>query len=199
MATDTATFELHPSQLAAPLDFSALFGRTAPLVVEVGCGGGRTLIGMALARPERNYLGIECAGDYYKVLLARVAKRALPNMRVSRADAAYLVQRYFGGKSVQEYHIYFPDPWPKKRHRKRRLFSAQFCADLQRTLAGDGILYAASDFQEYYEELRTALQAVFAVQEHPQPWEDAPLGRTNYEVKYIQEGRPIYRLVARAR
>lgn len=189
--------ELDLRAIGEPADWSKVYGRAGPLVVEIGCGGGRTLIGMALAHPDWNCMGVEQAGEYFKILRERVQKRAMPNVRLSRIDAAYLINRFFQTDCVHQYHIYFPDPWPKKRHRKRRLFSESFCADLRRTLAPDGILYVATDHAEYYSEILPRLRAVFAVEEHPQPWEDAPEGRTNYEVKYLKAGRPIYRLIGR--
>jgi len=185
-----------PAELGEPADWSAIFGRPGPLVVEIGCGGGRSLIGMAVARPEENFLAVERAGEYYRILRERVTKRALQNVRVTRLEAEYLAGRLFPDESVREYHIYFPDPWPKRRHHKRRLFSEAFCANVRRTLTPRGVLFVATDYLDYYREILPRLQAVLAVQEHPAPWEDAPQGRTNYEVKYLKEGRPIYRLVA---
>ena len=191
-----AKYELPPlAELGEPADWSKVYGRPGPLTVEIGCGGGRTIIGMAVARPAENFLAVERAGEYYRVLRDRVTKRALPNMRISRLDADYLINRFFPDNSVREYHVYFPDPWPKKRHHKRRLFTEQFCADLRRTLIPGGVLYFATDHQDYYQEILPRLQAVLAVCEPPEPWEDAPEGRTNYEVKYLKEGRAIYRLV----
>jgi tRNA (guanine-N7-)-methyltransferase len=189
--------ELDLRAIGEPADWAKVYGRTAPLAVEIGCGGGRTVIGMALAHPERNYMGIEQAGEYFKILRERVEKRAIANLRISRIDAAYLIERFFPDACVSEYHIYFPDPWPKKRHRKRRLFSESFCAHLRRTLTADGILCAATDHAEYYSEILPLLRAVLKIEEHPQPWEDAPAGRTNYEIKYLKQGRPIYRLIGR--
>jgi len=189
-------YELPPlPELGEPADWNALFGRPGPLIVEIGCGGGRTLIGMALARPAENFLAVERAGEYYRVLRERVTRRALRNVRVTRVEAEYLLSRLFPDECVREYHVYFPDPWPKRRHHKRRLFTSEFCANLRRTLIPGGVLFLATDHLDYYREVLPRLQAVVAVQEHPGPWEDAPLGRTNYEVKYLKEGRPIYRLV----
>src|SRR5437588_10313752 len=104
-------FEVQVSLLGEPANFERLFGRKAPLIVEIGCGGGRTSIGMALIRPECNFLAIEKAGEYYRVLRERATRRALPNLRVSRTDAMYLINRFFPAHCVHEYHIYFPDPW----------------------------------------------------------------------------------------
>jgi tRNA (guanine-N7-)-methyltransferase len=190
-------FEPPAVAITAPLDWKSIFGRDAPVAVEIGCGGGRTLIKMALAGPEWNFLGVERAGEYYRTLRDRVSRRKLPNLRVARTDAAYLIGQFFADSSVSEYHIYFPDPWPKKRHQKRRMFNESFCADLKRTLVPGGIAYVATDYADYHDEILTRLRAVLAVKEHPGPWEDAPEGRTNYEVKYLKEGRPIWRLIAR--
>jgi tRNA (guanine-N7-)-methyltransferase len=197
---ELARYELPPpAQMGEPADWAAIYGRPGPLTIEIGCGGGRTIIAMAVAHPERNCLAVERAGEYYRILRERAARRALANLRVSQLDAAYLLARFLPEASVEEYHIYFPDPWPKRKHQKRRLFSESFCRDLRRTLIPGGTLFVATDFHEYYEFILPRLQAVLDVREHPQPWEDAPEGRTNYEVKYLKEGRPIYRLVATKR
>lgn len=172
-----------------------IYKQPGPLIVEIGCGGGRTIINMALSHPKKNFMGIEMAGDYYKILRARVTKRRIENLRIARTDAAVLLHRFLPESFVQEYHIYFPDPWPKRRHRKRRLFTTAFCVDIRRTMIPGGRLYVATDFHEYYLEILPRLQSVLQIQEHPQPWEDAPAGRTNYEVKYIKEGRKVFRLV----
>ncbi|MFH0940192.1 MAG: tRNA (guanosine(46)-N7)-methyltransferase TrmB [Planctomycetota bacterium] len=190
--------ELEPPRitLTCVADWTAIFDRAAPLIVEIGCGGGRALINLALTQPELNFLGIERAGEYYRFMRDRVITRQIQNLRVARTDATYLINRFFPDHCVLAYHIYFPDPWPKKRHRKRRLFTAAFCANLKRTLVPNGKLYCATDHLDYYQEILMRLRAVLTVEEHPHPWEDAPEGRTNYEVKYIREGRLIHRLIA---
>lgn len=189
--------EILPGQLSLPADWRAVFGRSAPLVVEIGCGKGTWLLGQAAADPDRNYLAIERAWDYFKVLRERAVKRRMPNLRVCRTDAADLIANCFGPQCVSVYHVYFPDPWPKARHQKRRLLTPEFCATLRRTLRPEGELFFATDHQGYAEEAIPALRTAFAVTEHPEPWPDAPKGRTNYEIKYLREGRPIWRLIAR--
>ncbi len=101
--SNVSTFEMPPlAQLGEPIDWTRIYGRGGPLVVEIGCGGGRTIIGMALAHPEWNCLGIEQSGEYYRILQERAQRRALPNLRVMRIDAAYLVNRFFGDASVAQ-------------------------------------------------------------------------------------------------
>jgi len=196
LPTATHAWELPLDVLPVPADWSAIYGRTAPLVVEIGCGGGRTVMTMATDHADWNCMGIERCGEYYRIMRDRAARKQPANFRCGRIDAAYLIKRFFTDSSVHQYHIYFPDPWPKKKHLKRRLFQDSFCADLQRTLAPTGTLYFATDHKEYYSSILPLLQRFFAVTEHPEPWEDAPLGRTNFEIKYMKAGRPIYRLFA---
>lgn len=188
--------ELLPGQLQIPADWSKTFGRTAPLVVEIGCGGGRFIIGQAEAHPEWNFAAIERAGEYFRILKQRVVRRRLANMCVLRTDAADLIASCFPDECVATYHVYFPDPWPKKRHHKRRIFTADSCRHLRRTLARGGTLYFATDHADYYAVVAPLLREVLEVREHAGPWQDAPTGRTNYEIKYMREGRPIHRLVA---
>jgi len=186
-----------PGMLALPADWPTVFGRRAPLVVELGSGGGRYLIGQAQAHPERDFIAVEQAGEYLNLMAKRVIKRRLTNMRLFRTDAADLIESCFPDECVDEYHIYFPDPWPKKRHHKRRLFTPAFCTEVRRTLAPAGTLFFATDHSGYFEEIQPLLQKTLNVTAHPEPWEDAPDGRTNYEIKYLLEGRPIFRLVGR--
>ncbi len=130
----TNAWELPLDILPAPADWTAVYARPAPLVVEIGCGGGRTIMSMAAEHPEWNCMGVERCGEYYRLMRDRAARKQLANFRCARIDAAYLIKRYFSDASVQQYHIYFPDPWPKKKHLKRRLFNDAFCLDLGHTL-----------------------------------------------------------------
>ena len=189
-------WELPLDTLPEPVDWAAVYGRAVPLVVEIGCGGGRTIMALAVQRPDANCMGIERCGEYYRLMRDRAKRKKLSNFRCGRIDAAFLIKRFFSDSSVREYHIYFPDPWPKKRHLKRRLFNAEFCADLKRTLEPGGTLFFATDHKDYYAEILPLLRGFFNVAEYPLPWADAPEGRTNFEVKYMRAGRPIYRLVA---
>ena len=187
-----------PVDLKAPVDWAAIFGRPAPLLIEIGCGGGRTVIALAQQHPELNCIGCERAGEYFRMLQERAQRRAIPNLRVTRTDATILLERFIPDDSVSQHHIYFPDPWPKKKHHRRRTLTASFFAQIRRTLApAGGMLYFATDHKEYYDEILPRVQKVLAVEVRDTPWPDAPLGRTNFEIKYIQQGRPIYRLVGR--
>lgn len=183
--------------LEVPANWTRIFGRKAPLIVEVGCGGGRYIIAQAEKHPECDFLAIERAGEFFNILHARVAKRRLPNMRVIKADADDMLATLFADRSVRKFHIYFPDPWPKKRHHKRRIFSETFCAHLRRTLEPGGELNFATDHYDYLQDVLPRIRAALPLKEHPGPWEDEPQGRTNYEIKYMKQGRPIWRFSAK--
>jgi len=187
---------LMPGALEIPANWEKIYGRKAPLIVEIGCGGGRYLISEAEKHPEFNYLAIERAAEFFNILLERVTKRRLANMRVCRTDGADLVASVFSPASVRAFHVYFPDPWPKKKHRKRRIFTPEFCTDIWRDLEPGGRFYFATDHRAYLNDVLPVIQAYIPVAEHVGPWEDAPLGRTNYEAKYMKQGRSIWRYIA---
>src|SRR3989304_7655881 len=137
-------------QLPRPWDASLLFGRRAPLEVEVGSGKGLFLRSAAAARPQVDFLGIEIAVKYARFAAAMLAKRDLHNAIVVRADALRIFTELLPDASLQGVHVYFPDPWWKKRHKKRRLMRQSFLHDVQRTLHGGGRLHFWTDVEEYF-------------------------------------------------
>lgn len=173
-----------------------LFDSKKPVEVEIGCGKGRFLINSAMAYPGINYIGIERALRYFRIMKERVVRRELTNIRLLRDDAVYFVERFVPDETVSAYHVYFPDPWPKKRHRKRRLFNARFLEEIERTLAGDGTLDFATDYVEYYEEIMALLETsrrLTALEEIPERVRELGGDLTNFETKYTAEGRVIHR------
>ena len=173
-----------------------LFGNESPVEVEIGCGKGRFLINSAMAYPGINYIGIERALRYFRIMKERVVRRELGNVRLLRDDAVYFVERFIPDGAVSAYHIYFPDPGPKKRHRKRRLFNPRFLEEIERTLAVEGTLDFATDYVEYYEEIRALLEAsdrLDALEEIPERVRELGRDLTNFETKYTAEGRAIHR------
>lgn len=178
----------------APLDWRDVFQNDHPVELEVGSGKGLFLASEALANPARNYLGIEIARKYARKCAERLVKHAVPNARVISDDAKRLIRECIADSSLDAIHVYFPDPWWKKRHKKRRVFSHEFVAAAARVLKPGGRLAIATDVEEYFLVM-TAL-----VGENP-AWQrlddalDAQPGagpRTNFERKYQIEGRPIY-------
>jgi tRNA (guanine-N7-)-methyltransferase len=143
----------------APIDFAAAFGRAAPVHVEIGFGNGTAMAAMAAAHPENNYLGIEVHRPGVGSLLRNVAAAALANVRVLSADATdVLAQRIPDGALVAVY-VFFPDPWPKWRHHKRRLIQPEFAALVARKLGPGGMLHCATDWQNYAEQMLAVLSA----------------------------------------
>ena len=142
---------------------AAIFGSSAPLEIELGAGTGDFIVARAAEFPERNFLAIESSGVVSRMLAVRCGRAALGNLRVLRMDGRTLVNLLIGSESVSAYHIYFPDPWPKERHHKRRLFTPYLVANLERTLAPGGTLYVATDVGEYAGEIFAMLDATTLV------------------------------------
>jgi tRNA (guanine-N7-)-methyltransferase len=129
----------------------ALFGRDAPLEVEVGSGKGLFLQNAALAAPDHNFLGVEVAYKYARFIAHRLAKREIPNAIAVQGDGLRLFRDSISADSLAAVHVYFPDPWWKARHHKRRVMTEAFLADVTRTLAPDGRLHFWTDVNEYFD------------------------------------------------
>jgi tRNA (guanine-N7-)-methyltransferase len=141
------------------LDLNALFGREAPRTVEIGFGNGENLARMAKEHPERDYLGIEVHRPGVGRLLLALEELQLTNVRVVCHDAVEVLGRYVTPASLNEVVILFPDPWPKKRHHKRRLVQGPFLELVAERLAPGGVVRLATDWQPYAEEMLAAAQA----------------------------------------
>jgi tRNA (guanine-N7-)-methyltransferase len=188
---------VEPPGLEAVVDPVAYFDSPGPVELEIGCGKGGFLLRRALERPELRLLGIEWANKIFRYTADRMARRGAWNVRVMRTDADHFVKRQLRGASLSALHIYHPDPWPKKRHHKRRLIQAEFVAAAVRAMRLGARLAIQTDHADYAEQI----QAV--VSENRQlrttDYEDAAFGTleaatgTNYEIKYVREGRKIYR------
>jgi tRNA (guanine-N7-)-methyltransferase len=184
--------------LAAPLDWRETFGADRPVEIEVGIGKGRFLLQAATARPDVSYLGVEWANKYLRIAEARALKRGLGNVRFLRVDARELVHGSVPAASVQAYYVFYPDPWPKKRHSKRRFLRADTVHHLARTLVPGGLLHVATDHADYWSAIERVLAEqpgfdrlpAFGGEGFPLPL-DAPL--TNFESKYRDEGRGSFR------
>lgn len=194
---------LRLDQLPQPFCGEALFGRRAPLEVEVGSGKGLFLRTAAAQHPEVDFLGIEIAWGYARLTAAGLARAGLSNAKVLAADAGVVFREVFADDSLAAVHIYFPDPWWKRRHRKRRLMQESFVRDLQRTLQVGGWLHFWTDVEEYFRtslELlasQTALEGPVAVPESS--GEIGDQGRTHFDRRSRREGQPVFRAQFRKR
>jgi tRNA (guanine-N7-)-methyltransferase len=174
------------------VEWSGIFANSRPVEIEIGSGKGGFLLAYARQRPETNFLGIENQPRWARWIGERLARAPQANVRVLCADAALVVANFVQDDSVQAYHLYFPDPWWKRRHHKRRLVQSDFAAQLWRTLATGGALHLATDVCARFEAMIGALSRMpFAIVRASEP---TPLGRplTNFERKYRGQDRRLY-------
>ncbi len=183
--------------LPRPWDAGAIFDREAPLEVEAGCGKGLFLAGAAAARPEHNFLGIELAVRYARFAAGRLAQRELANARMVQGDARRVFAELLPDNCLTAVHVYFPDPWWKAKHKKRRVLTEPFLRNIERTLLPGGTLHFWTDVEEYFNETleilarATRLNGPLPVAEQ-QPEHDLDY-RTHFERRMRLNGRPVYR------
>ncbi|MEU8238651.1 tRNA (guanosine(46)-N7)-methyltransferase TrmB [Actinoplanes missouriensis] len=170
------------------LDLAGLFGRTAPVVLEIGFGMGDATAAMAAADPDRDFLGVEVHTPGIGNLLALVGERGLTNVRVAHGDAMELVHRIPAG-ALDAVHVFFPDPWPKARHHKRRLIRPGNVALLRERLRPGGVLHCATDWPHYAEAMAETLDADPGLRRLPATPHARP--ETKFERRGAEAGRPI--------
>ncbi|HXG12533.1 MAG TPA: tRNA (guanosine(46)-N7)-methyltransferase TrmB [Gemmataceae bacterium] len=182
-----------------PLEWRAVFGNDNPVEAEVGFGKGLFLITTAPQHPEVNYLGVEIARKYQLFTANRLAKRGLRNVRLVCADARTFFRDCVASESLQAVHVYFPDPWWKKRHWKRRVFTPEFAAQCERVLRPGGRLHLATDVGEYFQMITDLLAAHTRLRPLPPPEPSEPAHDldylTNFERKFRKQGKTIHRAV----
>ena len=182
---------------AAPtLHWPAVFGRDAPVVLEVGFGMGETTAAIAASRPDLDFLGVEMHLPGVGALLRRIEAARLTNVRVMRLDAVDVVGM-IGESSLHAIHVYFPDPWPKKRHHKRRLLQAPFVHALASRLSPDGYLHVATDWQPYADEMLAILSAEPLLANTCAGFAPRPTWRplTKFEQRGVARGHAVFDLV----
>jgi tRNA (guanine-N7-)-methyltransferase len=180
------------------VDFFTIFGRAAPVEMEIGSGKGGFLLNRARAYPDRNFLGIEWANKFFRYAADRMARWGVGNVRLMRTDAAHLMIHQMPSASLAMLHIYHPDPWPKKRHHKRRLIQPPFVRAAAAALAPAGRLAVQTDHAEYFEQIQNVLRAEPQLREvaFDVPEAGVTEGRlnTNFEIKYLREGRALFQI-----
>ena len=183
---------------STPVDWAAVFGRVAPVEVEIGSGRGRFLTDEAAARPATCFLGAEIEVEYTRIAQARADRLGLANVRFARLDGKEFVARRVPPASLAALHVFFPDPWPKKRHAKRRLFEPGFVRTASLALVAGGLLRVATDNLPYFEAIREGLDAEPSLEKVPGS-ETGWFAGTDYERKYEKAGRPMARGIWRRR
>ena len=175
------------------LDLSVIFENGHPVEVELGFGKGRFLLDASQRRAEHNFVGVEMAGKYLRLAHDRARKRGLTNLRFIHGDAREFVEFFLPAGAVHALHVYFPDPWPKKKHHKRRLLDTDFFAETLRVLEPSGCLWIATDHDDYFNAILEGLEP-FVDRFDPVDavWDGAT---TNYEDKFVSMGSTIHRRV----
>jgi tRNA (guanine-N7-)-methyltransferase len=185
--------ELIPQTYLDPLDLVATFGRTGPLHVDLGCGDGSFLCELAQKCPHKNFLGIDkMAGRVEKTCRKTVA---LKNVRVVNVEISYAIRFLLPPASVETFYLLFPDPWPKRRHHRRRLVTVEFLDSIHRALIAGGAFQIATDHLDYFRQIERLGQnhTGFAVVDG----NNVDLPATKFEKRFREQGAPVYRLSLR--
>jgi tRNA (guanine-N7-)-methyltransferase len=182
-------------------DWDALFGRHAPRVVEIGCGMGETTAAIAIAQAQTDFIGIEVHTPGVGSLLKQADAAGLANLRVIQHDAVEVLQHMIAPDSLHGLHIFFPDPWPKKRQHKRRLIQPPFVALAASRLKSGGYLHCATDWQEYAEQMLAVLGAEPALENTAATFAPRPDYRpqTKFEARGLRLGHGVWDLLFRRR
>lgn len=187
--------EIVPADYFAPLDLEAIYGRRAPLEVDLGCGDGSFLAAAAAANPARNFLGMERLPGRVRSACRKIEHETVTNARVLHCEIAYAVSELLLPDSVSVFHLMFPDPWPKRRHASRRILTESFFVLLARALTQEGLVRIATDETEYFREaerLATRSSQFVVIRE-----QEAAIALSTFEKQFRQEGRQIHRVVLR--
>ena len=183
------------------IDFEAVFGRQAPTILEIGFGMGETTAEVAQRQPENNYLGIEVHPPGVGSLLRKIADRQLANVRIVQHDAVEVVRDMIAPDSLHGIHVFFPDPWPKKRHHKRRLLQPEFVTELARRLEPGGYLHVATDWQDYAEHILGVLSREALLENTAERYAARPAYRpqTKFEARGLKLGHGVWDIIFQRR
>lgn len=186
---------------AEPLDFDRVFGRRAPRILEIGFGMGETTAAIAEAHPETDFLGIEVHTPGVGSLLREIDARQLTNIRIVQHDAVEVLGQMIAPGSMDGMHVFFPDPWPKKRHHKRRLIQPGFVALLASRLKAGAYVHAATDWQEYAEQMLAVCSAEPCLENTAAAFAERPDYRplTKFEIRGLGLGHGVWDIVFRRR
>ena len=180
-----------------PLDLGGAFGRIVPNILDIGFGMGETTAAIAQAHPQNDYLGIEVHTPGVGSLLKQIGELGLSNVRIIQYDAVQVLEKMIAPQSLDGVHIFFPDPWPKKRHHKRRLIQGPLAALLASRLKTGGYVHAATDWREYAEHMLAVLSAEPALKNTADGFAPRPDARpqTKFESRGLKLGHGVWDIV----
>ena len=188
----TPSLILTPTSWVEPLPVSEIFDLSRPLEVDIGCGKGRFLLARSASHPEINFLGLDRMLRRIRKVDRKAVRAGLGNVRLLRTEAAYALRYLLPPSLVSVFYIFFPDPWPKRRHHPRRLLLGDFVGNLQTVLQPNGLVHLATDDKDYFD----SFSKLFGLEAH---FEEAPAPalsedeRTDFEVQFLEENKPIWR------
>ena len=180
---------LLPPDILHRLDFAKIFGNGRPVELELGCGDGSFLLKWSALHPERNFVGVERLKGRVTKIDRKGRRQGLINLRGLRLEAAYVLEWMIPAASLSALHVYFPDPWPKKRHHKRRLIQTPFTELAARALRPDGVLYLRTDHAGYFQQMEEVMAATTAFERLAEPAGLLDV-KTDFEVGFNAEGKP---------
>jgi tRNA (guanine-N7-)-methyltransferase len=181
------------------LNWESLFGRSAPVVLDLGCGNGRYTLHTSVWRPTHDHLGVDVLPVVIRYATRRANQRGLTNVRFAVTDGRTLLERFVEPHSVAEIHCYHPQPYYDPREVQRRLITPEFLALVHRSLTPAGLFFVQTDNPGYWRYIRSVVSVFFEFEERDKPWPDAPRGRTRREIIALRRGLPVFRGFGAAR
>jgi tRNA (guanine-N7-)-methyltransferase len=193
-----AKLEIFPIDDFEPIHLKELFGNDWPIEVDLGSGSGKFLIGAAGALPERNFIGVERLLGRVRKTRRKALQAKLWNIRVLRMEIEHTLHFLIPNESISRFHLYFPDPWPKRRHHPRRVVDEEFLETIWHRLANKGEVWIKTDHQDYFERI-LKVSSMFATRFESLDWSPENYGTTDFEDLFLTKQLPIYRLRLRKR
>lgn len=185
-----------PDKLPTPLDPAALFGQHAPLEVDLGCGKGRFLLAHASAHPDVNFIGTDIQVGRLQKIRKRAEAAGIGNIRLMHTDSVYTLDYLLPRESVSRFYLYFPDPWPKRKHHRRRVVQPEFLTLAHRALHKKGELHIATDHEGYFQHIESVVKGDPRFDVIP-PFEPPAEEKTDFEVLFTGKGMKVHRYSCR--